>query len=326
MIKPLKKIGGGVTFYCLAIVGAVAAFAINIFSYWHRSSDIYKDRDSYNDVCWLTSHNSFAHPIPTQSTVGAMLSLNVLPNQILTIEQQLYFGVRSFMVDLRLDDNKNIIIVHGNILFKQPLLPFLDTIKRRLDNHHNDIITIHFESYVGDYSKLINMINSAGLKSYLFNLGGGKKWPTLGYMRKTNERLVVFSDNVGDTGPNIMFTSEYMETDYNLIRSPNCEMRYDKRANPHTKPAPDLFVMNHFYPLTINTGSYGVNIDDKLPYLTGSFMGSINEYENMRARVCDCFKQFHKWPNFVAVDFVGASGKELEIVLNINNKRMNCPP
>lgn len=326
MIKLLTKIKGEFILTCGAMGLILSIVVGGVLYWWYGSSDVYKDSNYYNDVCWLTSHNSFAHPIPTQSTVDAMLSRNILPNQTLTIEQQLESGVRSFMIDLHLDGGGNIIIAHGGVLFKQPLSPFLDTIKNWLDNHSKDIITIHFESYVGDYTKLINTLNSVGLAPYLFNLSSGTSWPTLGDMRKKNERLVIFSDNAKDVGHNIMFTKEYMETDYNLIRSPNCEMRYDKRANPYAVPAPVLFVMNHFYPLTIISGSYGINFDDKFPYITGSFIKSINKYEDMLSRVCSCFKQFNKWPNFVTVDFVAASGQESKIVSDINHNRIICPP
>lgn len=101
----------------------------------------YTDDVLYNEVCWLTSHNSYAYKDPNSS-------VNFLPNQVYPIEEQLRRGVRSFMIDLHYDDEHNIILAHEGILFKQPFLPFLKTIKKWLDEHRKDIITVHLESYI----------------------------------------------------------------------------------------------------------------------------------------------------------------------------------
>jgi len=102
---------------------------------------VYTDNRRYSDTCWLTSHNSFAHPEPSKSTTMSIRNLDILPNQVLTIEQQLLFGVKSFTIDLHLDDNKNIIIAHENILFKRQLPPFLNIVKKWLDQYKEDIVT-----------------------------------------------------------------------------------------------------------------------------------------------------------------------------------------
>ena len=85
--------------------------------------------------------------------------------------------------------------------------------------------------------------------------------------------------------------------------------------------------MNHFYPLSLVAGPFGININpESFPYITTRFMRTPNNYERMRDRVCQCFAQQSRWPNFVAVDFVGhPGGKERDIVLEINDRRITCP-
>lgn len=278
----------------------------------HRLLNSYSSTRSYDDVCWLTSHNSFTYK-------NSLFEKQFLPNQSLTIKEQLEYGVRSFMVDLHYDSSRNIVIAHGDaLLFKQQLLPFLNTIKDWLDNNKDDIITIHLESYVGNYVDIMAVINTANLQGYLFDLGlSTNNWPTLGNMRANDKRLVIFSDNISDVGVGIMHTAKYMETQYDLASYPCCDMRIGNRAV--TAP---LFVMNHFYSIMI-TPRAGVWSS----YFSAS--SEVNSYKRLEKRICDCINNgppFGKWPNFIAVDFAGTlGGEELKVVLDINNKSIACP-
>ena len=179
-----------------------------------------------------------------------------------------------------------------------------------------------------DYKKIIDVIENAGLKSYLFDLceynGGnaqeGKtecswssrkklepgqlQWPTLGEMRKQKKRLIIFSDKEADSGYGIMHTKNYMETDYDLKKSPNCEMRGDNRATTAS-----LFVMNHFYKLP-----HGLFIEDA---------AQTNDYNKLHERICSCFFQKGLWPNFIAVDYVNV-GETKKIVSDINKNNIKC--
>jgi hypothetical protein len=273
----------------------------------------YSGTRSYDDVCWLTSHNSFTYKNPLSEK-------QFFPNQSLTIKEQLEHGVRGFMIDLHRDTGGNIVIAHGSaLLFKQQLLPFLNTIKDWLDSNKDDIITVHLESYVGNYTDIMTLINTAGLQVYLFDLGSSTSWPTLGSMRASDKRLIIFSDNRLDLGTGIMHATKYMETQYDLASYPCCDMRTDGRTIP--PPNAPLFVMNHFYPILITprTGIWS-------SYFSAS--SDVNSYKRLEKRICDCFSKgppFGKWPNFIAVDFAGTfGGEELEIVLDINNKSMAC--
>lgn len=69
------------------------------------SVSFYQNERYYNDVCWLTSHNSFAYK-------NTSFKHQLFPNQIRSIKKQLLLGVRSFMIDLHYDNNE-VVIAHG---------------------------------------------------------------------------------------------------------------------------------------------------------------------------------------------------------------------
>ncbi len=330
--KPAILTSGFCSLCCCGVIGAIASIVVgvvyycmsppspeelnNVVAVLNPLTKTYTDNRSYNDVCWLTSHNSFAYKNPT-------FIRQYFPNQILTIEQQLLFGIRSFSIDLHLNNANEVVIAHGDArLFEQPFLPFLITIRNWLDNNRNDIITIHFESQVNDYNRIIGIINNAGLGHYLFDLGRNRNWPTLGEMRKTDKRLVVFSDRRQDVGFGIMHASRYIETRFNLKDFPCCEMRNDNRAVVGTVyNFTPLFIMNHFY---------SIMITPSIPRIAGtsyfSATSDVNSYEKIHKRVCDCFRTTGKWPNFIMIDFVGAfGGNELRIVRDINERTLMCP-
>lgn len=333
--KKIKTISKGMASACCAIfvvvalsVGSSIVYFINTPTYSKQPTKFtvnsYDDSLSYQEVCWLTSHNSFAHP-------GSDLAIKMqfVHNQTLTISEQLEYGVKSFMIDLwykNEDDKKEIVIAHAArifsnrtpLFFEQSFLGFLKIIENWLNTHPEDIITIHLESWVGNYEKIIEVIKTAKLYDYLFDLDQNKNWPTLGEMRKTKKRLVIFSDTGDDKGFGIMPLEErYMETEYDLGKYEGCEMRTDHRAPIHNA---DLFVMNHFYgmPPMIN------GIITKLipPFVYEKT--HVNNYEKMRERICKCRYEIGRWPNFIAVDFVSTGGQETKIVSDINSHKIDC--
>ena len=303
-------------------------------------SQTYTDNKYYNQVCWLTSHNSFAY------VDKSFLAMRLHPNQKRNIQEQLLYGVKSFMVDLHYEDsnlNKSIILAHKNDFtggknYRQKFsFPFLQTINKWLEDYPQDIITIHLESYVRNYEKIIGELDAINaesengtsepkLTSYLFDLceynGGmakkgkskcdcssGKqlekkqlRWPTLGEMRQKNKRLVI-------AGYGIMHVSNTMETQYDIRGYPDCEMRSEREGRSLKVP---IFIMNHFYGWEAIPG-------------IGCFYEAANEFNEIAKRVGVCALQEGQWPNFIAVDNVGSkSGEERQIVLAIN-EHYNAP-
>lgn len=339
---------------CVSSMIALSVFNIVVFANIPTTEDLliqsYTDNKYYHRVCWLASHNSFAYKDDSFS------SMWLHPNQKKSIQEQLLHSVRSFMVDLYYEDNnpsKSIILAHKNDItggknyVQKFSSPFLSTIKEWLNDpkHQNDIITVHLESYVQSYRKIIDTLDAidadsksgtseSNLTSYLFDLceynGGvakeGKakcdwlnekqletkqlRWPTLGEMRQKNKRLVIFSDQVEDVGYGIMHVSNTMETQYDISAITgysNCEMRREGRA----LKAP-IFIMNHFYGW------------EAIPGL-GYFYEATNEFNEMAKRAGICALQEGQWPNFIAVDNVGSNGgKEQLIVLAVNEHSEKC--
>lgn len=292
----------------------------------------------YNQVCWLTSHNSFAYK-------SDFLNQFLFPNQQKNIRNQLLYGVRSFMIDLYYendDPNASIILAHNNDLtggknyVQKFSSPFLSTIKEWVNDpkHQDDIITIHLESYIRDYDKIKDEIDNAELGEYLFDLceyNGGKTqkgkarclllddaeldlnelgWPTIGEMRERKKTIVIFSDKTEDVGKGIIHISSTMETKYDLREYPYCEMRLEGRS----LQAP-IFIMNHFYGM------------QAIPYGIGRYYRwkDANEFYKIVTRAGECALQSGQWPNFIAFDNIGyQNNDERKIVIEINNFNRNC--
>jgi hypothetical protein len=211
--------------------------------------DTYASYRPYNEVCWLTTHNAFANSADAWK----------YSQQNLSFQEQYNFGVRSFMLDLawyKTDSgNTYIALCHEGTLRSKPWCPstrffrggktnpislknYFLQIKQWLDGNPEDIITLHFESYLGPTggSELRNLLQETGLEDYLYmdkfpknftttthlKWPGNHKvplqWPTLGQIRKTNGRLVIFSNNLDDE---MLSVTSYSETAYDLTASPN---------------------------------------------------------------------------------------------------------
>lgn len=296
----------------------------------HQLLSMYQDSKIYSRVSWLTSHNAFANT--EDGWTYAQQSMN--------ISKQFNYGVRSFMVDIYWYEPGGgrppyLALCHNtcrgaalpsigiSMMSKSPPSPvsdFFNEIKTLLLNNPRDIITLHFESYT-DYPRgrpgpigwqaLQPLLRSSGLDSYLNKVDPNDLHLTLGTMRTSNERLVIFSDKLVDTfdpafptvSTGIFHTTRYRETEYNLAKYPNCERRADSRAPGLTT---NILVMNHFYSLSYAGATKEYN--------------KINNYDELAKRINVCRAQEEIFPNFVAVDFVeeGEYGGAREIVTAIN--------
>jgi hypothetical protein len=291
----------------------------------------YSGERHYNQVCWLTTHNSFAN-----SAEGW-----VYKNQYLSFEAQYAFGVRSFMLDVYwyspILGPKYIVLCHeinANLAASlsscpatraarlgsspQSLESYFVQIKKWLDENPDEIITLHLESYLGSEGAagLRKLLKSTGLEAYLYadkfphyfhswKVGNPQKvhkgaiyWPTLDEMRKKEGRLVIFSDKPEDE---MISTYSYDESEYNLGTFPNCEMR--RSQEPVGKGI--LLMMNHFYE---NEPQIGYE--------------KTNDCRAIIARAKKFRDQQIKWPNFIAVDFVeiGENGGAQAAVIDLNKK------
>ncbi|MDP3445460.1 MAG: hypothetical protein Q8T08_21590, partial [Ignavibacteria bacterium] len=299
---------------------------------------VYTDDKPYNKVCWLTTHNAFANledgwGLYNQQTIG--------------FNAQYQLGVRSFMLDLHwyqpASGDAYIALCHEDPIPKDASCPetyifrgfqgnpvslekYFQQIKIWLETNQEDVITLHFESYLGAKGgkALKELLEKPQLKldKYLykpceafpeedfFAIHHGrrlaKRWPTLGQMRKADTRLVIFSSNLGDE---MLSVDNYHETAYDLAYAPNCEKRKDRRVLAPKNG--QLFLINHFHKYSFT-----------IPFFTTNYQ-SINSFSAIMKRVEECYFQFKKWPNFIAVDFVeeGLESGPKAAVFKVNTEK-----
>jgi len=291
--------------------------------------ETYTDDRKYSEVCWLTTHNAFANE-------GKGWSYS---QQNLDFDEQYELGVRNFMVDLYLFQPGNKVNEAGETLTPEPIVamchepgflggsnclttrlmlkngepePFLNVllqIKEWLKQDPEAITTLQVESRFGAdgaEQALSNLLQEAGLIEYLYIPQVDPEeitdWPTLGQMRESNRRLVVFSDNPND---GLIHTSTYRETQFNLSRFSQCEMREDNRDTNKIMP---LFVLNHFHSLSVRLNGFWRDYEN------------VNSYQNIMERVGLCETEHNMLPNFLVLDFIeqGSFGGALQAVSDIN--------
>ncbi len=246
---------------------------------------------SYNNVAYLTTHNSF------NSEEGNFS----LPNQNFNIVTQLNNGVRALMLDVY-DSGGTPMVYHGSaILGSNPLIDYLNQINQFLSDNPNEIVTIIFECYT-DANSIENVINQSGLNTYLYTHDTTSSWPTLQTMINNNTRLVIFSD-VDDAATNQQWYHYVwdfaVETHYSVNNQNdfNCDFNRGDSIN-------DLFIFNHFVTTILGTGDENA-----------SSVANSNPFFINRALQCQIEK--NKFPNFLTVDFYDL-GNTNEVVSLLN--------
>lgn len=281
------------------------------------------DARFYNQVAWLSAHNAF-----NNREDGWWIN----NNQLWSYEKQYQLGVRGFFLDLYWYDpgagvKSYIALCHENehqigLFFGGcPLTlatrlgappkfeTFLKHVKGWLQKDPATIVTLHLENYLGTHNKepLNALLEKTDLAKFLFKKTNTGKieqkihWKTLEEMRRTNQRLVIFSDSKADGFINV---ESYRETKYDLDEFSDCEMRGEGRSSTS-----DLFVLNHFYAFPRSLMRNYVNI---------------NSFETISNRIVKCCQEQGRLPNFIALDFVeqGEAGK---IISRLNKLNFSQP-
>jgi len=230
----------------------------------------------YNEVAYLTTHNSF------NSDQDGLL----FPNQTYNIASQLNNGVRGLMIDVYdffgTPTAYHSLFALGSI----PLSDIFNDIKTFLDNNPNEIVTIILESYV-TANDIEDEIDQSGLSNHVYTHNA--IWPTLQNMIDNDNRLVIFSD-VDDASSSqswYHYLWQYaVETHYSVsnINDFTCDFNRGDSAN-------DLFIFNHFV------------TDANLGYGLYNESNDVNTNPFFINRVMACQTQTNKLPNFVTVDF-----------------------
>jgi len=279
---------------------------------------------NYTEVCWLTAHNAFS-----SKAEGWFYA-----QQNLSLQDQFNYGVRSFMIDLWWYDpawllnpqalvtlspgpSSYVCLCHDNGVLSQfqrgfsaptPVSEFFSQVRDWLNANNQAVITLHLEDRLdngplGPAAAIEGLLRDAGLLDFVYRPGTQdvQDWPTLGQMRTTGKRLIIFSDKRSDGMINV---ASYRETKYDLGEFPNCEMRGEGRnSNGQRK----LFLLNHFYKVS-------------LPSIY-DYKG-VNSCEEIRRRLESCSQSQRLLPNFIAVDYV-EQGDALQIVQLLNTVKAN---
>jgi hypothetical protein len=165
------------------------------------------DEVRYDEACFLCSHNSYS----------------AVENGWFPYRQQLYgeakqldLGVRAFMFDTW-NDTGRIVLSHGNPAVQKWIRPIpasrgevlpgfisrLDFLRAWLQAHPAEVVTLILEDNVHDSVLFDETIRLAGLQQMVLSAAvleeyrknaETDRWPSLGWMRGTNRRLVILSD------------------------------------------------------------------------------------------------------------------------------------
>ena len=269
----------------------------------------------FNEYTWLTAHNAFANapPLPPAS----------LPNQTLSLRRQLELGVRGLMLDVE-ESHGRVRLCHGRCIGLEPtladvlnyeVLPFMLSAPYA-------IVTLHLEDRTHRAALAAELAQAPAVAELTFNASSWSDahWPTPREMADAGQRLIIFTQNIANTGAletptgtaHILHDRDYTSENYWSLgdtiftHDRSCVSRWDGQPLALSltygpRAWPRLFVMNHFHGAPF--GNHSVHD---------------NSYDSLRSRVDDhCLPAAGRKPNYVAVDFVEA-GQAASVVAALN--------
>lgn len=298
----------------------------------------------YDQACFLTAHNAFAN-VEDGWHLYMMQSLN--------IANQLEYGVRGLMLDVYLHD-KQLKLCHGGCHFiptfqkgvkagiaamiwpdqgYKLLAKELEFILDWLERHPLEVVTVFLESHVD--KKILNqgLLSVKGLEDIAlqphewdFEENNGE-WPTIGWLRKHNKRLILFHEDkfspklgaeVGATtslnqdAPNSQEPFVFWEVWYHVIESQYGVLTKEKacvereHSLVHADKDRKLYLFNYFGTVASSPAKSRIN----------------NSYDNLKSVIEYCQTRNLAQgltPNFIALDFVD-EGEGLELA-NFYNRQ-----
>jgi hypothetical protein len=231
----------------------------------------------FDQVCFLYTHNSYN-----------LRGRHKLPNQNLSIAQQLDLGVRGLMLDVYVHHEK-VMLYHGKrVLGHRPLQEDLKAIKDFLDAHPTEVMSIIFESHISA-AQMASELTRAGLLPRMHVQAHDAPWPTLGAMVASGQRLVIFSEkDQGNPFPWLHHIWDFAtENHYANHSRTDFSTRYNRGDSTNT-----LYLMNNF----ITHSRFGTGLQDSAIVA--------NDQELIRTRCTRLAREHDRIPNFIAVDFV----------------------
>jgi len=226
----------------------------------------------YDQVAYATTHNAMSN-----FDEGWLFA-----NQQHGIGRQLEDGVRGLMLDTHYDAGTAHLCHSLCQLGKEPLQSGLLKIRRYLDLHPQEVVTIIFEAYVSEDATEAAFA-AAGLLPYLHAQPVASPWPTLGALIDAETRLVVFTDERGDLPWHHYVWDYASETPYSFATPAQLSCA-PNRGNP----SHPLFILNHFLTNVFGSPALSEQINYDPLFIE-------------RATACEAART--RLPNFVTVDF-----------------------
>jgi len=160
---------------------------------------------SFDQVTFLSTHNAFNNTADGFS----------LPNQHLSMVDQLNAGVRAMALDEHFDPltgKPPVIMCHGLAcnfpLGKRPFIDGLTDIKNFLDANLGEVVRIEMEARAPEPDISATFLDS-GILHYVLLHKQGDSWPTLRQMIETGKRLVVTTDDPASVLPWFLNVNEF---------------------------------------------------------------------------------------------------------------------
>ena len=164
-------------------------------------------------------------------------------------------------------------------------LPVMKDVRAWLAAHPREVVTVFVQDMVSP-ADTAEVFGKAGLLPYVYTPGTDGRWPTLGQMIESGQRLVVLMENHGGgtTYPWLLPASSGYRTRRSSSGGPG---QFACRAN-RGSPNASLFLLNHW-------------ITNKRREVSNA--AEVNARAVLLARAEQCQAERGLLPNFVAVDF-----------------------
>lgn len=199
---------------------------------------------SYGNVTFLTSHDSFAY---------STNPLELARTQSLDLTAQMNLGVRALQAQSHMKDGVLHFCHTSCLLFDGgSVLSYLQTVKRFMDSHPNDVFTFIFTNPERLSPKNIwdPVFQQSGLASMAYvpprRPLKASEWPTLRQLIQTGKRLVVFMDygtNTADVSYILPEFDHIWEPPFSST-DPSFPCRVDRMNGPLSSQD-HMFMINH---------------------------------------------------------------------------------
>lgn len=231
----------------------------------------------FNEVTFLATHNAY----------NTRADRYRLPNQAVSVADQLKAGVRGLLFDVYENEDSLFQYHRHKFLRKKPFHEGLNAVRTFLKEDSTAIVTLILECYTS-VDKIERELRATGLYDFLFWKDSRNLWPTINEMLQSNQRLVIFT-NRNDASPEqtwYLSDNEWTTaTHYSnfRIKKLSSDLLMEHRAD-------GIFLMNHFVYSWLGTGSRRK-------------ARKINTPERIQTRIDEIEARYGRTVNFVAVDY-----------------------